>query len=135
MPHLQEFLVSHAFGVVQEAARVAILEGEPFVAESQIRYARHRQIAVDRLRLFPGVTVPEPDGAFYVFPRFDGLTDSFAFCEQLVRERRVGLAPGSAFGLGGEGHVRLCFAVDERTLVEALDRFEAGWLARREHSR
>ncbi len=132
MPHLQEFLVSHVFGVVQEAARVAILEGEPFVEESQIRYARHRQIAVERLRRFPGVTVPEPDGAFYVFPRFDGLTDSFAFCERLVRERQVGLAPGSAFGLGGEGHVRLCFAVDERTLLEALDRFEAGWLAWRE---
>jgi aspartate/methionine/tyrosine aminotransferase len=128
IPHMQEFSISHAFGVAQEAARIAILEGDAFIAESQERYARHRRIAVDRLRRIPGVTVPEPDGAFYVFPRLESLTDSFALCERFVRERRVGIAPGSAFGLGGEGHVRLCFAVDEPTLVEALDRFEAGWL-------
>ena len=56
-----------------------------------------------------------------------GLTDSFGFCEWLVREHRVGLAPGAAFGAGGEGHVRLCFAVEEEILVEALDRFAANW--------
>lgn len=127
MTNLQEFVVSHAAGFSQDAARVAIEEGEPFIRESQERYDRHRKIAVERLRAMPGVTVPEPAGAFYVFPRLDGLTDSFAFCERLVRERRVGVAPGSAFGLGGEGHVRVCFAVDEPTLREALDRFEAGW--------
>jgi aspartate/methionine/tyrosine aminotransferase len=126
---LQEFVVSHAPGVAQEAARVAIIEGEPFVAESQARYARNRAIAVARLRQIPGVTVPEPEGAFYVFPRFDGLADSFGFCQQLVRERRVGVAPGSAFGLGGEGHVRICFAVDEATLCDALERIEEGWRA------
>jgi len=124
---LQEFVVSHAPGVAQEAARVAILEGEPFVAESQARYARHRRLAVDRLRQIAGVQAPEPVGSFYVFPRLEGLADSFAFCEWMVVRHRVGLAPGSAFGAGGEGHVRLCFAVDEPTLTEALDRFEAGW--------
>lgn len=127
MTHLQEFVVSHAAGFSQEAARAALIEGESFVHESQERYARHRRIAVDRLRQIPGVSVPEPDGAFYVFPRLDGLTDSFAFCQWLVRTRQVGFAPGSAFGRGGEGHIRLCFAVDEPTLREALERFEEGW--------
>jgi aspartate aminotransferase len=127
MTHLQEFLVSHAPGIAQEAARVAILEGEPFVRESQARYARHRRIALERLRRIDGVAVPEPTGAFYVFPRLEGLGDSFDFCRWLVAERGVGLAPGNAFGLGGEGHIRLCFAVEEAILVEALDRLEAGW--------
>ena len=131
MTTLQEFVVSHVPGVAQEAARVAIVEGEPFVAESQARYARNRARAVARLRAMPGVAVPEPEGAFYVFPRLDGLTDSMAFCTRLVRERQVGVAPGSAFGRGGEGHIRLCFAVDEPTLNEALDRFEEGWRAER----
>ena len=131
MTTLQEFVVSHAPGVAQEAARVAIIEGEAFVADSQARYARNRAIAVERLRAMPGVTVPEPAGAFYVFPRLDGLVDSMAFCERLVRERRVGVAPGSAFGLGGEGHIRICFAVDEVTLRDALDRIAAGWQAER----
>jgi aspartate/methionine/tyrosine aminotransferase len=124
---LQEFVVSNAPGVVQEAGRVAILEGEPHIAESQARYARHRRIIVDRLCGLDGIDLPEPGGAFYVFPRLRGLADSFAFCERMVREHRLGLAPGSAFGAGGEGHVRLCFAVEEPILLEALDRFAAHW--------
>jgi len=127
MTHLQEFVVSHAPGIAQEAARVAILDGEPFVRESQARYARHRRIALDRLRAIDGVAVPEPTGAFYVFPRLDGLADSFEFCRWLVAERGVGLAPGNAFGAGGEGHLRICFAVEEPILVEALDRLQEGW--------
>jgi len=128
MTHLQEFVVSNAPSIAQEAARVALLDGEAFVADSQARYARHRRIAVDRLQQLEGVTVPEPTGAFYVFPRLDGLADSFDFCRHLVQAHGVGLAPGGAFGTGGEGHIRLCFAVDEPILREALDRFEAGRL-------
>ena len=128
MAVLQEFAVSHAFGVSQAAALVAIRDGEPFLADARRRYTRHRDRAVTRLRAIPGVSVPVPTGAFYVFPRLEGLDDSMAFCERLVRERAVGLAPGSAFGEGGEGHVRICFAVDEATLDEALDRFEVGWI-------
>ena len=45
-------------------------------------------------------------GAFYLFPRIDGLDDSMAFCRRLLLEQRVGLAPGSAFGAGGEGALR-----------------------------
>jgi aspartate/methionine/tyrosine aminotransferase len=128
MAFLQEYAVSHAFGVAQEAARVAIRDGEPFIAEALGRYARHRELAVGRLSRIEGVLVPIPSGAFYVFPKLCGLTDSVGFCESLVRDRHVGVAPGSAFGKGGEGHVRICFAVDEATLVEALERFEAGWV-------
>jgi aspartate aminotransferase len=127
MTHLQEFTVSHAPGIAQEAARSAIVAGEPFVRESQARYARHAAIAVERLGRIDEIAVPRPTGAFYVFPRLEGLDDSFGFCERLVRERRVGFAPGSAFGSGGEGHLRICFAVDEVTLIEALDRFESAW--------
>lgn len=132
MTNLQEFVVSHAPGIAQEAARVAILEGEPFIAETQARYARHRQIALDRLRIIDGIAVPEPTGAFYVFPRLEGLADSHDFCRWLVAEKRLGLAPGNAFGQGGEGHIRICFAVEEPILREALDRLEEGWIAYRQ---
>jgi aspartate aminotransferase len=132
---LQEFVVSHAAGFAQEAARVAIRDGDAFLVESLRRYARHRRLALDRLLPRADMQVPNPVGAFYVFPRLHGLTDSFSFCETLIRERRVGLAPGSAFGAGGEGHVRICFAVEEHVLLEALDRFEAGWEAWHEHPR
>jgi aspartate/methionine/tyrosine aminotransferase len=127
LAYLQEFAVSHAAGIQQDAARVALLEGEPFLAECQARYARHRDIAVERLKRIEGVGPVDPTGAFYVFPKLDGLADSMGFCQELVREWRVGVAPGVAFGAGGEGHVRVCFAVEESILREALDLFEAGW--------
>ncbi len=69
-----------------------------------------------------GVTVPRPDGAFYLFPKIDGLTDSFEFCRRLLMETKVGLAPGVAFGAGGEGSVRICYAADRSILEPAMDR-------------
>lgn len=127
MTHLQEFVVSNAPGVVQDAARVAILEGEPHILESQARYRRHERIVLESLAGMEGVEVAVPSGAFYVFPRLAGLTDSVAFCEWLVREHRLGLAPGSAFGEGGEGHVRICYAVEEAILIDGMNRFRSAW--------
>lgn len=127
MTHLQEYVVSNAPGIIQEAARVAIEGGEDFIAESQARYARHARIAFERLDRLEGIDVFAPRGAFYLFPRLEGLDDSCAFCERMVRRHRLGLAPGSAFGAGGEGHIRICFAVEESILTEGLDRFAASW--------
>src|SRR5713226_2077216 len=76
------------------------------------------------LRKMPGVSVPWADGAFYLFPRLDGVDDSFAFSKQLLVETKVGLAPGGAFGAGGEGSVRICYASDRATLEEAMARLK-----------
>ena len=70
------------------------------------RLKENRDFCLTALRKMPGVTVPSPDGAFYLFPKIDGLTDSFAFCRKLLEETKVGVAPGVAFGAGGEGSVR-----------------------------
>ena len=69
-----------------------------------------------------GVTVPVPDGDFYVFPRIEGLDDSFGFCRRLLEEERVGLAPGVAFGEGGEGSLRICYAAELSILEPAMER-------------
>jgi len=122
MTKLQEFVVSHAPAPCQRAALAAIEQGEPFVHESQQRYGALRDLACERLGRCARVHLARPPGAFYVFPRIEGLTDSFDFCRRLLLECGVGLAPGCAFGAGGEGHVRLCFAVDESILEPALDR-------------
>ena len=127
MTDLQEFVISNAPGVVQKAASAAVELGEPSIKESQERYTKNRDQIMKRLSNQPGIRIGEPAGGFYVFPRLDGLTQSFAFCQSMVREQRVGLAPGSAFGAGGEGHIRFCFAVEPAILEEALDRFVASW--------
>ena len=107
---------------MQVAAETALEEGEGFVAQTVGSFRANRDYALETLASVPGVTVPHADGAFYLFPRVDGLADSFDFCRRLLLEERVGLAPGSAFGSSGEGSLRLCYAADRSVLEPALER-------------
>ncbi len=65
-----------------------------------------------------------PPGAFYAFIGIDGLTDSLGFALRLVHEHGVAVAPGCAFGMGGEGNLRLCFAQSPALLTRALGRLQ-----------
>ena len=119
---LNEFNISGPTSFVQRAGVVAVREGEPFVASLIERYARARDLVTQRLGAMKRVRLLRPDAAFYAFFAVDGMTDSLAMCQDLLSTARVGLAPGAAFGLGGEGHIRLCFAATLPKLTEALDR-------------
>ena len=119
---LNEFIISHAPTFAQKAAETALADGEEELVRMLQRLKENRDLCLEALRGMPGVTIPEPDGAFYLFPRIEGLTDSFAFCRQLLMETRVGLAPGVAFGAGGEGSVRICYAAERRILEPAMER-------------
>ena len=119
---LNEFIVSHAPSFAQKAGETALAEGEDELARMLERLKENRDLCLEALAGAPGVTVPKPDGAFYLFPRIEGLTDSFAFCRRLLEETRVGLAPGVAFGAGGEGSVRICYAAERSILEPAMER-------------
>ena len=108
----------------QVAGVTAILEGEPYVTDLVRRYAELRDITVQRLRAHPRVRLAEPEGAFYGFFAVEGMTDSLAWCTDVVRETKVGLAPGAAFGPESEGFIRLCYAQSRDRLVEAFDRLD-----------
>ena len=128
---LNEFNTSCAPAFIQHAGIVAIEQGEPFIAETLARYRARRDLAAELLGAIPGITVPRPDGAMYSFfsvGASDGPVDSLALAKALLRQARVGLAPGRAFGPAGEGCLRLCFAVEEQTLREACTRI-AGFFA------
>ena len=112
---------------MQQAGITALRDGEPHVREWRVQLAERRTQVSAALRALPGVTLPEPQGAFYAFPRIDGLTDSAALTADLLQKAGVALAPGVAFGEAGEGHVRLCFAATEATLTEALARLRNYW--------
>lgn len=129
---LNEFIISHATSFIQRAALAALRDGEETVRKLLGHLRANRDFCLEALRRMPGVTVPAPDGAFYLFPRIQGLTDSFAFCWKLLQETRVGLAPGVAFGAGGEGSVRICYAAERFVLEPAMERlgdFLARWSA------
>jgi aspartate aminotransferase len=119
---LNEFIVSHAPTFAQKAGETALAEGEPELVRMLERLKENRDLCLDALSGVAGVTVPKPDGAFYLFPRIDGLVDSFGFCKRLLEETRVGLAPGVAFGAGGEGSIRICYAAERAILEPAMER-------------
>jgi aspartate/methionine/tyrosine aminotransferase len=120
--HLNEFITSCAPSFTQRAGEIALAEGESFIREMTARLRENRDYCISRLEQMPRLTTPPPDGAFYLFPRIRGLTDSFAFCRSLLLQTRVGLAPGAAFGAGGEGSLRICYAAERAILEPALER-------------
>lgn len=130
---LNEFVISHAPSFIQKAGEAALASGEDEIAMMNTLLRRNRALCLEAFAAMPGVALPEPEGAFYAFPRFDGLSDSFAFCARLLEEEKVGLAPGVAFGLGGEGCIRLCYAVETGILQQALDRTARFWQRNRQH--
>jgi aspartate aminotransferase len=117
-----EFMTSNPSAMIQQAGIVALRDGEQSVRELRDHFTKRRAQVMSALAAMPGFEVSPPAGAFYAFPRVEGLTDSAAFAMTLLRETGVALAPGSAFGAGGEGHVRLCFAASEAMLTDALER-------------
>jgi aspartate/methionine/tyrosine aminotransferase len=119
---LIQFNVSGAPTFIQHAAVTAIDGGDNFITAMANRYRAGRDLVVERLSSLPRVRLRSPDAAFYAFLQIDGMTDSLSFAKQILAETRVGLAPGAAFGTGGEGHLRLCFAASAGRLEPALER-------------
>ncbi len=125
---LEGIVKVHQYGIMsapttaQDAALVALTDGEPDVVRMIAEYDRRRRMFVDGLNAL-GLETFEPRGAFYAFPKIasTGLSDD-AFTERLLTEERVAVVPGSAFGPSGAGHVRACYATSYEQLEEALVR-------------
>ena len=121
---MNEFNVASAASMAQHAGIVALREGEAFVRETVARYGLARDLVFQRLAAMPRVRLVRPEAAFYAFFAVDGMDDSLAFAKRLLADTGVGLAPGAAFGPGGEGRLRLCYAATPATLSEAMDRLQ-----------
>ena len=111
----------------QRAAIAALNEGEAFLAAQIERCRRSRDILCEGLKGTGRARFSEPEAAFYLFCSIDGFADSRALAFRLIDEAGVGAAPGGAFGPGGEGWLRLCFARDPEQIAEAARRI-ARWL-------
>lgn len=89
-------------------------------------FDRRRAMLVARLRAMTGVSVLEPEGAFYVFPRIDGTELSGAdLAARVLDEARVACVPGDVFGAAGEGHLRLSYATSYDSIAAGMDRLHA----------
>ena len=117
-----EFMTSNPAAPVQQAGIAALRDGEAHIRELRGHYAARRNQVKAALERLPGTSLPDPQGAFYAFPRIDAASDSTAFTAALVQKTGVALAPGVGFGRDGEGYIRVCFASTEATVGEALSR-------------
>ena len=129
-PILQQMLKLHQFGIMsapttsQYAAIEAMRNGDVDIEKMRDEYDGRRRYLVEGLRRI-GLPCFEPKGAFYVFPdiRGTGLT-SDEFCERFLMEEKVAVISGAAFGPGGEGFIRCCYATSMKDIAEArMDNF------------
>ena len=129
-PLIKQMLKLHQYAIMcapttsQYAAIEAMQQGDGDVEMMRKDYDYRRRFLLDKLRAV-GLECFEPRGAFYAFPciRSTGMT-SDEFCERFLLEEHVAVIPGTAFGLGGEGFVRMCYASSLQNLSEAMDRME-----------
>ncbi len=128
---MQQILKLHQFAIMcapttsQYAAIEAIKNGDEDVVKMRESYDERRKYLVVRLRDM-GMECFEPFGAFYVFPsikRFNMGSEEFA--TRLLKEEKVAIVPGTAFGDCGEGFMRISYAYSIQDLKKALDRIES----------
>lgn len=108
----------------QYGAIAALEEGEGFLKEQVDLWRSNRDLLVARMAKMPRVSLAYPAATFYAFFKVEGEDDCIAFTKKLIDEAQLLLSPGVGFGEAGKGYIRLCFAVSERRLTEALDRLE-----------
>lgn len=115
----------------QRAGVAALEQGETLICAQVEQARRNRDVLLGALKGHNGLRLPHPAGAFYLFFGVEGVPDSMAAAMRLVDEANIGLAPGSAFGRGGEGFMRLCYLRKTADIEEAARRLTAGLAALR----
>ena len=122
MMKVHQYVMMSAPTAAQYAAIEALRSGEEDAQGMIGEYARRRELVLRACREMD-LDIVEPRGAFYAFPCISstGLDDE-QFAERLLLEEKVVVVPGSAFGPGGRGHIRICYAQNYELLGEALQR-------------
>jgi aminotransferase len=123
MNRIHQYTMLSAPTTPQYAAIEALRTCDDDVAEMRAEYDRRRKFVLTRFEEM-GIDCFPASGAFYAFPECPG-DDSEAFAEALIEEQQVAMVPGTAFGEGGDGHLRVSYATSLEELKEAMDRLEA----------
>jgi aspartate/methionine/tyrosine aminotransferase len=122
---VQNFFIS-ANPMVQMAGITALESAAADTARMKAIYDERRRFMIQRLRALGfGITV-EPTGAFYVFANAKHLShDSYRLAFDILEKARVGVTPGIAFGIHGEGYLRFSYANSLENIAEAMNRLQA----------
>lgn len=120
-----QYLVTSATTQAQKAAVAALTEGIDDALAMKDEYLKRRDFVCEKLAEL-GYEVAKPSGAFYIFAKIpQGLIqDSMEYCVDLAEKEGLAIIPGVAFGMGGEGYVRISYAASMEDLTEAMKRMK-----------
>ena len=122
MLKIHQFAIMSAPSTAQYAAIAALKHCSADVEAMRQEYDSRRRLVVDSLNKM-GLHCFNPTGAFYVFPdiRSTGFSAE-EFCTRLLKEKRVAVVPGTAFGAQGEGFVRISYCYSLEHIIKALEK-------------
>lgn len=130
--NLQSHLSSNVANISQRAAIAALTGPQDAVEEMRRAFDRRRRTIVEELSKIEGVTVPVPQGAFYVYPDVTGLigrewggvtpTSSLELADLMLEQAQVAAVPGEAFG--PSGYLRFSYALGDAPLLEGIQRLQ-----------
>lgn len=120
--NLIQYSTSGVAVFMQRAGVAALERGDGFLEHQIARAQKNRDILEAGLSGSNRISFARTEGAFYLFLGVDGFDDSMALAKRLIDEANVGLAPGTAFGPGGEQYLRLCFARRTEDIEETVRR-------------
>lgn len=120
--NLIQYSTSGVAQFMQRGAVAALDHGDGFIRENYDRALTSRDILCDALIATNRVETLKPDGALYAFLKIDGIADSRLAALDIVDKTGVGLAPGTAFGIGGEQFLRACFLRNPAQVQDAAGR-------------
>ena len=123
------YLLTHSVGCTAtftQHAGVAALKGPQKQVERQVATLQEkRDLLVEGLNSIEGLTCPTPKGAFYAFPNVEDFQmNAQKLADYLLEEAGVAVLPGTAFGSGGQGYLRLCYSAPRPELEEAIERLK-----------
>lgn len=120
---LQEGVAACAPTMLQKAAVIALKECQSFINQMLQELKDRRDVLIEQLSEFENVSFVIPQGTFYLFLNISQYaSESYSFAEELLVTKRVGVAPGRAFGEKGEGYIRIAFANSKENIIEGLNR-------------
>jgi aspartate/methionine/tyrosine aminotransferase len=123
--NLIQYSTSGVAQFMQRAGVVALDQGDDFITHQVARARKSRDVVCEVLARSGRCRFAVPQGSFYLLFEVAGETDSRRLAFRLIDEAAIGLAPGSAFGPGGERFLRLCFARDPEQMADAAERIVA----------
>jgi aspartate aminotransferase len=122
MLKIHQYIQASACSLSQAAAIAALKGGGEFTKEMVEVLKKRRNLILQRLNDFEGVSCKPPNGAFYVFPNFKVYGPSSKLTLDILKHTGVIVTPGTAFGGNGEGYLRFSYATSEKNIEEGLDR-------------